>query len=127
MKHETLGEIVLDAPLRIETDNEGDPIARGTFSELQLHDDDGRGGTKAAQYTLHVIQDAAQANARREGYKGSGAGVGLGREGSRREGCSCIWGNPCASPEHCTDWHNRYEVAKRNVRCASSVLGGGCS
>lgn len=128
LRHETLGEIALDAPLKIETDDIGDPIARGTFSGLQLHGADGQGTTTEAQYTLLVEQDASQANAPREAYRGSGSnGAGLGREGSRKEGCSCLWGNPCASPEHCTDWHNRYEVAKRNVRCASAALGGGCS
>ena len=32
----------------------------------------------------------------------------------RGEGCSCIWGNPCAIPDPCKDWHNRFEVAKKN-------------
>ncbi len=30
------------------------------------------------------------------------------------ESCSCIEGNPCASPYNCQDWKNRYDVAKKN-------------
>mmetsp|Transcript_25620 Transcript_25620/g.78816 ORF Transcript_25620/g.78816 Transcript_25620/m.78816 type:complete len:90 (+) Transcript_25620:268-537(+) len=32
----------------------------------------------------------------------------------RKEGCSCLFGNPCMDSEVCEDWHNRFEVAKRN-------------
>jgi len=32
----------------------------------------------------------------------------------RKEGCSCLYGNPCMDPYVCEDWTNRFEVAKRN-------------
>lgn len=35
------------------------------------------------------------------------------RDGTRLESCSCIEGNPCATPYTCRDWENRFEVAKR--------------
>ncbi len=35
-------------------------------------------------------------------------------EGPRKEGCSCVWGNPCVDQYVCLDWNNRYEVAKKN-------------
>ena len=28
--------------------------------------------------------------------------------------CSCLFGNPCQSAYSCSDWNNRFEVAKRN-------------
>lgn len=121
LRHAELGEISLDGGrLRHgDTDEYGDPIAHGTFSGLRTHDDDGGGSAKEAkeaQYVLQVQQDPSQAKAPREAYRGSGgASASLFREGSRKEGCSCIWGNPCVSPEFCVDWHNRFEVAKRNA------------
>ena len=39
------------------------------------------------------------------------AGAVLGED---RSSCSCLFGNPCASPANCKDWRNRFEVAKRN-------------
>jgi len=32
----------------------------------------------------------------------------------RKEGCSCIHGNPCVDKYVCDDWNNRFEVAKKN-------------
>ena len=116
LKHAALGEILLDGGrLRMGNDDAGDPVAHGTFSGLRLQDDDGKGNRKEAQYALEVQQDQSIASAPREAYKGSGAsGTGMGREGSRKEGCSCLYGNPCGIPDFCKDWHNRFEVAKRN-------------
>ena len=39
------------------------------------------------------------------------AGMVLGED---KSSCSCLFGNPCASPANCKDWKNRLEVAKRN-------------
>jgi hypothetical protein len=33
---------------------------------------------------------------------------------NRKEGCSCIYGNPCEDPYVCEDWENRWDVAKKN-------------
>ena len=38
-------------------------------------------------------------------------GVSMGED---RSSCSCVFGNPCASSYNCKDWHNRFEVAKKN-------------
>lgn len=117
LKHDELGEIFLDGgKLRMGKDEEGEAIAYGTFSGLRLQDDDGRGGKKPAQYTLQIRQDPSIASAPRQAYKGSGGGgsTNMWREGSRQEGCSCLYGNPCAVPDFCKDWHNRFDVAKRN-------------
>ena len=118
LRHTDLGEISLDGgKLRMGTDDQGDPIAHGTFSGLRLHDDDGKGGKRAAQYVLQVHQDPSVARVPRQGYKGSSdaaSTTAMWREGSRKEGCSCLFGNPCVSPETCQDWHNRFEVARRN-------------
>ena len=32
----------------------------------------------------------------------------------KREGCSCIEGNPCLDAYGCKDWQNRFEVAKKH-------------
>mmetsp|Transcript_20024 Transcript_20024/g.31472 ORF Transcript_20024/g.31472 Transcript_20024/m.31472 type:complete len:553 (+) Transcript_20024:131-1789(+) len=37
----------------------------------------------------------------------------LTQHASSGESCSCIEGNPCAVPDNCHNWPNRYEVAKR--------------
>ena len=34
--------------------------------------------------------------------------------GEDKASCSCLFGNPCASSYNCKDWHNRFEVAKKN-------------
>jgi hypothetical protein len=35
-------------------------------------------------------------------------------EKPREEGCSCLFGNPCADKYVCADWNNRFEVATKN-------------
>ena len=64
MHHEKLGVISVDGgSLRMgrvekataEADV-GDPIAYGTFSGLQLYDDDGKGGQVTAQYLLQIAR-----------------------------------------------------------------------
>jgi hypothetical protein len=47
-----------------------------------------------------------------------------------RERCSCVEGNPCATPENCFDFPNRFENArkvmqKRGTRGAEAAGGGG--
>ena len=32
----------------------------------------------------------------------------------RKEGCSCLYGNPCMDKYVCEDWNGRMEVAKKN-------------
>lgn len=117
LTHAELGEIFLDGGrLRMGTDEHGDAIAHGTFSGLRVHDPDGKGGQTEARYVLQVQQDAALAKAPRQTYKGSGTSSStMWREGSRKEGCSCLYGNPCATADACQDWHNRFEVAKKNA------------
>lgn len=39
------------------------------------------------------------------------SGIGGVRE---KEGCSCLYGNPCMDQYVCNDWANRFEVAKKN-------------
>ena len=34
--------------------------------------------------------------------------------GARKEGCSCLYGNPCQDQYVCQNWANRFEVAKKN-------------
>ena len=34
--------------------------------------------------------------------------------GRAKEGCSCLYGNPCMDQYVCNDWGNRFDVAKRN-------------
>ena len=120
LKHAVDGEISLDGGrLRMGTDEEGDPIAYGTFSGLRLHDEDGGSSSgsdsKEAQYMLEVVHDPSLANVPREAYKGSGSSSStMWREGSRSEGCSCLYGNPCTVADFCKDWRHRFEVAKRN-------------
>jgi len=33
---------------------------------------------------------------------------------NRKEGCSCLFGNPCADNTVCENWKDRFEVAKKN-------------
>ncbi len=35
--------------------------------------------------------------------------------GVRKEGCSCLYGNPCVDKYVCLDWENRFEIAKANA------------
>ena len=110
LKHADLGEVFLDGGrLRMGTDEHGDAIAHGSFSGLRVHDPDGKGGRREAQYVLQVQQDPSLVNAPRQAYKGSGAASSstMWREGSRKEGCSCLYGNPCATADACQDWHSK--------------------
>ena len=65
-------------------------------------------------------KEKAAAEARQAAYLASksAAGGGAGEEGAIKvekvEGCSCIWGNPCAQPYGCQDWSNRFELARKN-------------
>ena len=34
--------------------------------------------------------------------------------GQRKEGCSCIYGNPCADQYVCLNWANRFDIATKN-------------
>ncbi|EAR82128.1 hypothetical protein TTHERM_01298510 (macronuclear) [Tetrahymena thermophila SB210] len=64
-------------------------------------------------YGLQIEEDDA-AEAQRE----SKAFVAEKKEdklrGERKEGCSCLYGNPCVDSGVCNDWKNRFEVAKKN-------------
>ena len=75
---------------------------------------------KTRAFTLEVVEDA-DAGLKLETRSGpiqfekdpndaSAGAIG----GGRKEGCSCIFGNPCQDPEVCLDWHNREAVAKKN-------------
>ena len=81
----------------------------GTFSGLSPSDGDG----KQREYVLNVDEDPADAHKPRTTYKAEKKDDGL-TGGKRGEGCSCVWGNPCAIPDPCKDWQNRFEVAKKN-------------
>ena len=68
------------------------------------------------KYYVYVQQEGEQLKkdqmraremfAKKEGDEGDKA-----RE---KESCSCLWGNPCVDSSVCEDWHNRFEVAKKN-------------
>ena len=85
----------------------------GTFSGLEA----------GAEYHVYIDADTAEETALRESADGA-AGASLGarapgsddgqRGGRLREGCSCLWGNPCVDQYVCQDWENRYEIAKAN-------------
>ena len=49
-----------------------------------------------------------------DGNDGGDAG-GADFRGARKEGCSCIDGNPCVDQYVCLNWENRFEVAKANA------------
>ena len=54
------------------------------------------------------------ATAEELGVAMGGAGdIATGGE-KRKEGCSCLYGNPCLDQYVCLDWANRFEVAKKN-------------
>lgn len=65
------------------------------------------------RYRLHVDEDPADALKPKTTYKAAKEDDGL-LGGKRSEGCSCLFGNPCATPDPCKDWHNRFDVAKKN-------------
>lgn len=103
--------------LRFGTDADGDRAAYGFFSGLEPP-----AGGLPAQYALVVTEDAALADAPRTTFVASGrvAGrvLGLGGadalSGEDSSSCSCLYGNPCASPYNCADWAGRFDVARRN-------------
>ena len=102
-------------PDGFNSDEEEETVV-GTFSGLTLED----GAGKQSEYVLHVDEDPADANKPKTTYK-AGAGVKGLRTGGEDEAmgedsssCSCLFGNPCASSYNCKDWHNRFDVAKRN-------------
>ena len=42
-------------------------------------------------------------------------GFAIATEGNeRKEGCSCIYGNPCQDQYVCLNWAKRFDVAKEN-------------
>jgi hypothetical protein len=45
-------------------------------------------------------------------WRGDAGGSGGG--GRAKEGCSCLYGNPCMDQYVCSDWAHRFEVAKKN-------------
>ncbi|KAK3288826.1 hypothetical protein CYMTET_3706 [Cymbomonas tetramitiformis] len=74
------------------------------------------------QYTLAVQEDPELEDAPKRVYVASGNDKmasmrknmddsGMGEDSAN---CSCIEGNPCASPYNCKNWANRFEVAKAN-------------
>ena len=90
-------------------DGDMEEVTVGSFSGLVL--ETGEGHTQ--EYTLHVDEDPEDAKKPKTTYKAEVKDDGL-TGGNRAEGCSCIWGNPCATADPCKDWHNRFEVAKKN-------------
>ena len=84
----------------------------GFFSGLTLDE----------QYEIIIDEDPALADEPRKTYtatttlagracSGDDDGLGMGED---RSSCSCLFGNPCASSYNCKDWHNRFDVAKKN-------------
>jgi hypothetical protein len=62
------------------------------------------------EYWVDVDEDTvAEASVVRKSYNPD-----VKEEAPREEGCSCIWGNPCAEAYSCKDWKNRFDVAKAN-------------
>ncbi|KAL4453017.1 hypothetical protein ABPG73_002302 [Tetrahymena malaccensis] len=86
---------------KVEEKVSGDSVT--TFSGL----------TTGEIYGLQIEEDDA-AEAQRE----SKAFVAEKKEdklrGERKEGCSCLYGNPCVDSGVCNDWKNRFDVAKKN-------------
>ena len=68
------------------------------------------------EYFVDVDEDAvAEAAIERKAYVAAATPASnpmIG--GTRKEGCSCLYGNPCAESEHCENWQGRFEVAKKN-------------
>lgn len=65
-------------------------------------------------YYVYVTEDQAEFLKSQEHAKTAFAGVRS--EALRGEGCSCIEGNPCGPGAEytCSDWHNRFAVAKKH-------------
>ena len=105
-----------DAPAAAAADDA--PISYEEFVEKAVCGQTAVKKTRA--FTLEVVEDA-DAGLKLETRSGpiqfekdpndaSAGAIG----GGRKEGCSCIFGNPCQDPEVCLDWHNREAVAKKN-------------
>ena len=86
----------------------------GTFSGLQLEVEP----DKPAVYTLLVDEDPEDAKKMptriykpitEDDFNDEEAGMG-----EDKSSCSCLFGNPCMQSYSCKDWHNRFEVAKKN-------------
>eukprot|EP00812_Abedinium_dasypus_P008883 NODE_2611_length_906_cov_384.884841.p1 GENE.NODE_2611_length_906_cov_384.884841~~NODE_2611_length_906_cov_384.884841.p1 ORF type:complete len:240 (-),score=69.03 NODE_2611_length_906_cov_384.884841:186-857(-) len=71
-------------------------------------------------YWCYVQQDPKQEERdlacmrKRREVEGSTGPAKPGGRASEGESCSCIYGNPCVSELVCEDWHNRFDVAKKN-------------
>ena len=74
------------------------------------------------KYTLEVEEDEAAGLGveTRDGplvlgeNPNGGGALPVGDAGARKEGCSCIYGNPCQDKYVCLNWNGRFEVAKKN-------------
>ena len=74
------------------------------------------------KYTLEVEEDEAAGLGveTRDGplvlgeNPNGGGALPVGDAGARKEGCSCIYGNPCQDKYVCLNWTGRFEVAKKN-------------
>lgn len=63
-------------------------------------------------YYVYVTEDEEEFLKSQEHAKRAFAGVKS--EALRSEGCSCLEGNPCVDEYVCTDWHNRFALAKKH-------------
>jgi len=71
------------------------------------------GLTEKMTYYLYVQQDEAAYKEDQEKMKKIWAAAGKGEaQGRTKEGCSCLYGCPCAIPDVCLDFPNRLAVAK---------------
>ena len=65
------------------------------------------------EYFVDVEEDeVAEAAIVRTVYKAASTEAEDVVGGKRKEGCSCLYGNPCAESEFCENWQGRFEVAK---------------
>lgn len=100
-------------------------VAEASTGQPMVQDGDlYRGLSLGTEYRIEIIEDPAQLAEPTKPYVPlSGSATCSGRVfescnefgiGGREEGCSCLYGNPCAVPYNCKDWKNRNEVARRN-------------
>ena len=73
------------------------------------------------KYTLEVEEDEAAGLGveTRDGPlvladNPNGVDLPVGDAGARKEGCSCIYGNPCMDQYVCQNWAARFDIAKKN-------------
>lgn len=76
----------------------------GTFRDLLCDE----------KYYIIVIEDPEQHRKDMEAQAAKNKDAGVEETGTRQEGCSCLFGNPCVDQYICKDWNNRMEVAKKN-------------